>query len=248
MRSGFGFLSTIPVGISMEGIESLMRHVYIFPLIGASLGILFAAAALVLGYLLPASMTAIGLLLVIYRICGINHLDGLGDFGDGVTAHGDPEKKIRALKDVYLGSGAALFIIMVILTEFSTLSSIAPSALPWVLVAAEVGAKQAMLTFAAFSAPFHRGFGSIMIEKTNAKHFIAGLAMSAVLCSAALGWQGLVVLMVAAASALYLARVSARNFGGGSGDGIGASNEIARTLALLTALALQSGVTSWMPW
>lgn len=38
LKSGFGWLSSIPVGISMEGVEALMRHVYVFPLVGAVLG------------------------------------------------------------------------------------------------------------------------------------------------------------------------------------------------------------------
>ena len=38
LKSGFGWLSTIPVGISMEGVEALMKHVYVFPVVGLVLG------------------------------------------------------------------------------------------------------------------------------------------------------------------------------------------------------------------
>ena len=44
LRSGFGFLTTIPVGISMEGIEKLMKHIYLFPVVGAIVGLLLAGA------------------------------------------------------------------------------------------------------------------------------------------------------------------------------------------------------------
>jgi cobalamin-5'-phosphate synthase (EC 2.7.8.26) len=108
MRSGFGFLSTIPVGITMEGIEALMRHVYIFPIIGMALGLIFAAVAYLLDLFLPQDITAVCIMIAIYWVCGINHIDGLADFGDGVTAHGSIEKKIKAMKDVNLGSGGSV--------------------------------------------------------------------------------------------------------------------------------------------
>lgn len=244
MKSGFGFLSTIPVGISMEGIEALMRHVYIFPLIGFILGLIFAACAYLLCLFLPPDIVAIGVIIAIYKICGINHIDGLADFGDGITAHGSLEKKIKAMKDVNLGSGGAVFIIIVILSVFATLRSFDADILPFVLLAAEVSAKQSMLAFAAFTEPFQKGLGQIMIERTGGREFLIALMFSALISALLLKATGVLMLMFSVLSALYLAMISRRNFGGGSGDGIGASNEIGRAVALIVALAM--GVRGWM--
>jgi adenosylcobinamide-GDP ribazoletransferase len=114
-------------------------------------------------------------------------------------------------------------------------------------VAAEVAAKQSMIAFAAFSTSLQKGFGQIMIERTTWREFAIGLAISAVLCAAALGPLGLAVLAVSLTAALYMVRVSRRNFGGATGDGIGATNEVARAVALATALVL-GGVLPWMLW
>ena len=109
LKSGFGWLSTIPVGISMEGIEALMRHVYVFPLVGLVLGAILGGVAYIAGQALPANLVAIVVIVAIYKLCGINHIDGLADFGDGVIAHGTREKKVAAMKDVSLGTGGGSF-------------------------------------------------------------------------------------------------------------------------------------------
>jgi adenosylcobinamide-GDP ribazoletransferase len=231
----------------MEGIEALMRHVYIFPLIGLILGGVFALAAILASLLLPANLTAIVVIVAIYWICGINHLDGLADFGDGVIAHGPLEKKIQAMKDVHLGTGGGMFITLILLCNFTVISSLPPHLLPLALVACEVSAKQSMIAFAAFSTSLQKGFGQIMIERTGKKEFLIGLGISAILCAALLGLLGLAVLIVSLAAALILVQVAKKNFGGATGDGIGATNEICRAISLAGALVL-GGVVPWTPW
>jgi len=246
MRSGFGFLSTIPVGITMEGIEALMRHVYIFPIIGMALGLIFAAVAYLLDLFLPQDITAVCIMIAIYWVCGINHIDGLADFGDGVTAHGSIEKKIKAMKDVNLGSGGAVFVMMVLLSLYSAIRSMDHYILPAALIVSEISAKQSMLAFAAFTEPFHSGLGQIMIDRTGKREFLIAMIISSIASALLLNTTGLIMVISSVLSALYLARVSRRNFGGGSGDGIGASNEIGRAVALCAALAL--GVSGWTAW
>ena len=124
LKSGFGWLSTIPVGISMEGIEALMRHVYVFPLVGLALGAILGGVAYIAGQALPANLVAVVVIVAIYKLCGINHIDGLADFGDGVIAHGSREKKVHAMKDVSLGTGGAVFIAVILLAAFAIISDI----------------------------------------------------------------------------------------------------------------------------
>lgn len=247
LRSGLGWLSTIPVGISMEGIEALMRHVYVFPLLGAFLGLLLAGTAYIAALAVPSNLVALVVIVAIYKLCGINHIDGLADFGDGVIAHGTREKKIAAMKDVSLGTGGAVFVVVILLACFAIVSDMPASFLPMALLAAEVSAKQAMICFAAFSVSLQKGFGQIMIERTGTLHFLVGLAISAVLCVLALGPLGLAALLAAQAAALYLVAVAKNNFGGATGDGIGATNEVARVAALAAALA-SGGVLPWTLW
>ncbi len=244
LRSGFGWLSTIPVGISMEGIEALMRHVYVFPFVGLVLGAIFGAVAFLAGKILPGSIVAIVIIVAIYKLCGINHIDGLADFGDGVIAHGPVEKKVHAMKDVNIGTGGVVFIAVMLISMFAIVSNMPMWLLPLALVVSEVSAKQSMIAFAAFSKSLQKGFGQMMIERTGKREFFIGLVISVVLCAAALGPLGIATLALSQIAAIYMVAVAKRNFGGATGDGIGATNEVARAVALASALAL-GGVVSW---
>lgn len=237
----------------MEGIDALMKQIYLFPLVGGALGLIYAAAALVLTEVAPPGVAAALVIAVIYKLCGINHADGLADFGDGVTAHTTVEKKISAMKDVYIGTGGVVFVVVTILAVYTSISAIPGEALPVALIVAEVAAKQSMIAFAAFSVPLHKGFGSIAIENADRSDFLIGLAIAAIICGAFAGLFGVAVLLVAQISALYMTVVSKRNFGGATGDGFGATNEVARCVALAFAAILMTNgfgweVPLWTPW
>ena len=224
-----------------------MKHVYVFPVVGLALGALIGSAAYIAALALPANLVAVVVILAVYKLCGINHIDGLADFGDGVVAHGTLEKKVQAMKDVSLGTGGAVFIVVLLLATFAVVSDISRTLLPLALLAAEVSAKESMIAFAAFSRSLQKGFGQIMIERTGHRQFIIGLIFSAVVCAAALGPLGLAILAVSQAAALYMVTVARRNFGGATGDGIGATNEVCRLMALAAALAL-GGILPWTLW
>ncbi len=237
----------------MEGIEALMRHIYLFPLVGAVLGLIYAVIALVLSEFMSPGVVAALILVVIYKLCGINHADGLADFGDGVTAHTTVEKKISAMKDVYIGTGGVVFVVVTILAVYASLTAIPREALPLALVVAEVAAKQSMIAFAAFSTPLHKGFGQIAIENTKRSDFLVGIVIAALISGVIAGPFGIAVLLIAQISALYLVAISKRNFGGATGDGLGATNEVARCVALVAAAILTTNalgweVLFWTPW
>jgi adenosylcobinamide-GDP ribazoletransferase len=239
MRSGFGFLTTIPVGISMEGIEKLMKHIYLFPVVGAIVGLILAGIGYAASAVLPPSLTSITVIFFIYYLTGFNHIDGLADFGDGVAAHGTREKKIAAMRDTAVGTGGMIFCMIAILGVFSSLVSIAekneifPYLIPSALIAAETCAKQTMVTVAAFGKKLHYGFGAMTVENTKISDFAAGLVFTGAVCYLVLGSIGIGALIVSLSAGLLVLNTANRHFGGVSGDIVGASNEIGRLAALM---------------
>ncbi|MEA1863755.1 MAG: adenosylcobinamide-GDP ribazoletransferase [Euryarchaeota archaeon] len=253
-RSGLGFLTTIPVGISMEGLAALGKRVYLFPVIGVLIGVLIGAIGHLLGLFLPSGIAAVGTIVALYYLTGINHLDGLADFGDGVVAHGTREKKVGAMRDVSLGIGGVIFCVIVVLGLFAAVGEVlggvgvvsggarglaAGSNWGWgflmVMIASEVCAKQAMLTISAFGRSSHPGLGSIMIDETGLRECGMGLVFSGAVCWVVLAEGGLLLLGSAIGVAFLVLMTANRNFGGISGDVIGATNEIARVVALIVA-------------
>lgn len=247
----------------MEGLAALGKRLYLFPVIGAVIGLLIGGIGYLFRSVLPPEAASVLIIASLYYLTGINHLDGLSDFGDGFVAHGSREKKIDAMRDVSLGIGGVVFCVIAVLGLFAAISGILgldPAGAGYrflaVIIAAEVSAKQAMLTISAFGKSIHPGLGSIMIDETGPREFAIGLLFSAAVCvlvfagagggmyvgpgvGAGAGLPVLGVAMIGSAIALSLVvlRTANRNFGGISGDVIGATNEIARLGALLVAVA-----------
>ncbi|MGP8321000.1 MAG: adenosylcobinamide-GDP ribazoletransferase [Methanosarcinaceae archaeon] len=266
VRSGFGFLSTIPVGITMEGLDELMKRSYLFSFVGAVLGLIIGGSAFVFEMIFPPQISAVFIIVSIYYLTGLNHLDGLADFGDGATAHGSLEKKINALKDMSLGIGGVAYAVIALIALYASVTALQNGAVLLnctgmdaavvvfaTMFIAEVSAKQAMLTIAAFGKPIHEGLGSMAINNTNVPKFTIGLLFSAVVCifaSGIIGYLvvGIVALFASIISALVILNISNRHFGGINGDCIGTANEIGRIIAVITiVIMLQSGmeIFSW---
>ena len=266
VRSGFGFLSTIPVGITMEGLDELMKRSYLFVFVGAVLGLIIGASAFVFEIIFPPQVSAVFIIVSIYYLTGLNHLDGLADFGDGATAHGSLEKKINALKDMSLGVGGVAYTAIILIALYASITALQNGAVLLYHVGfdtavvvfvtmfiAEVSAKQAMLTIAAFGKPIHEGLGSMLINNTNMSKFTIGLLFSALICMLASGIigylaVGFLALFASIISALVILNISNRHFGGINGDCIGTANEIGRIIAVMAIVVmLRNGmeIFSW---
>jgi adenosylcobinamide-GDP ribazoletransferase len=235
LRSGFGFLTTIPVGITMEGIEKLMKHIYLFPVVGAVLGAIIGSIGFASSMIFPPLLTSLVVIASIYYFTGINHIDGLADFGDGVVAHGTKEKKIAAMRDTAVGIGGLIFCMVTILGIFSSIISIqdinVPILLP--LIVAETSAKQSMVTVAAFGRKLHEGLGAMTVENTKKSDFIIGMVFTGAVSYLVLGVFGIEAFIVSQLAGLLVLNAANHHFGGVSGDVAGASNEIGRLAALL---------------
>jgi adenosylcobinamide-GDP ribazoletransferase len=266
VRTGFGFLSTIPVGITMEGLDELVKRSYLFVFTGIILGLLIGMFTGIVEYVFPANISAALVIVFIYYLTGLNHLDGLADFGDGCTAHGSLEKKISALKDMSLGIGGVAYCVIGLILLYASISSLqqqiymtgAISSLPqWTLLplslfVSEIGAKQGMLTIAAFGKSIHEGLGSMVIDKTDGGKYLAGFIMGGIVSVLGLGLIGLIGFVAAILGAFGVLNVSNRHFGGVNGDCIGTANEIARLTSLIAitmalfAINAGYGGLSWM--
>ncbi|MDW7732758.1 MAG: adenosylcobinamide-GDP ribazoletransferase [Methanolobus sp.] len=251
VRSSFGFLSTIPVGITMEGLDEFFKRTYLHILVGIVLGLIMGAVAFVLESFLSPQLSAVFIIIFVYYLTGLNHLDGIADLGDGLTAHGSREKKLKALKDMSLGIGGVAFAALTLIAFYAALVSLQAEALNVsasvtdmaVIVfismfVAEVSAMQSMLTIAAFGKSIHEGLGSILVNSTTMPKYFLGFVMGIIACTFAF-WligiplAGAIAFLAAIAATFILLNISNRHFGGVNGDVIGSSNEVGRIIALI---------------
>ena len=264
-RDLLSFLTIIPVGGKEDFIFTTAEHVYLFPIIGAFIGILAGAYFIGAGYvvrfllglttplitlpiatlskLVVAAMTVAFLMV----LTGLQHFDGLIDLGNafGVRNLHDRKMVAHAWTVTYWG---ALLALIVEFAAFIGLFLVNPIYAFGAIVAAELSAKLAMVTIVWIGKPTHKGLGSIFLAKAKNKLNAVAYALSVLIVAPFFALSGKPILslvgvglvLVSVPVALVMKKVSEWIFGGVSGDMIGATNEVARatTLILIAAVLL----------
>ena len=232
-----GFFTIIPI---RDGdFEGAADHAYLLPALGALIAVICSAFAISGFYLFSPLVTGTIVLLVALVITGFNNIDGLADLADGMMVHGDAARKRSAMKDTQLGiSGlvSCIFVIWLSVAAFSELAVLGLLILIKSILLSEVGSKYAMLFISYLGTPSHDGLGSIFLERVGNFQITLGsiIAIIIVLFTGPIASAVLIVIPVV----LILTIISKRNFGGVSGDIIGACGEISRVVILLGVLAI----------
>lgn len=223
------FATILPLG-KPQDIEEFARCSWLYPLAGYVIGCLAALPALfITNHMIAAAVT----IAIVFLLSGAHHLDGLLDLGDGLMAHGDRDKRIRALTDRQVGAGGVCAGVVTTLLLFSGLQ--ASSSMAAVIIIGEVCAKFSMAFLTAYGEPFREGIHSYL-------HGFArpGFPFLAILLCIPLFLLPVTPFKIGAAGAVmiicpaFLLLLSRRLFGGINGDVVGASNEITRALVIIT--------------
>ena len=203
----------------------------------ACCGALVYAVAFQLG--MPAGPAATLALAATMLTTGCLHEDGLSDTADGFGGGRTRERKLEIMRDSRIGSYGAAALGLSMLLRFSALAALpGPWAVFWALVAAHM-ASRALIPAFMQSLPGARadglsaGAGGI----AEATAFTAlGLGLVGLL---ALGISGAVVAaLVLAALFLGFRRLCRDQIGGQTGDTLGALQQLAEIVLLLSASAL----------
>ncbi len=227
------------VGFSPEMLRASAAH---FPAVGALVGTLtaavFAALMVLLGEL-PAGVwvaavlsTAFGVLLT-----GAFHEDGLADTADGLGGGWTPERVIEIMKDSRIGSYGAIALVLALLSKVTLLVTLAQISLSWVLaglLAAHVSSRTAPLFI--IRALKHVGDLPHSKSKPLADEISRmGLLVGVLWWACAMAGVSLVLpaqawllgSLGAALGAVAVAWRLQRRIGGYTGDGLGASQQVA---------------------
>ncbi|MFB6361614.1 MAG: adenosylcobinamide-GDP ribazoletransferase [Halobacteriales archaeon] len=239
LRGAIAFLTRIPVGHGEQDWERFRERPGTMLLAGYLLGVALVPALLLP---LPAATAAIVFAVWLYVLAGINHVDGLADLGDALVVHGDPDHRRTVMQDTTAGVGAVLVISLAVvgLVLGGFRLAAAPIAAVGVILAAEVGAKLSMATVVCFGSAAFDGLGAQLTERAGHRSFLwpAVLALPAGVATWPNPAAAVAILAAVLVAALMLAW-GRRNLGGVNGDIMGATNEIARVVAI------HAGVLVW---
>jgi adenosylcobinamide-GDP ribazoletransferase len=226
------FTTTLPLGKPQE-FEHFARHSYLYPLAGYVIG---GIVALLVFWIPDPAIAAAVAIAALFLLTGCNHFDGLVDLGDALMAHGDRERRIRALTDRQVGAGGIATAVAVTFILFAGLQASA-SVIAAVLTG-EVCAKFSMALLTSVGKPFDDGIHGYLFRFSRPYFPVIAffLCLPLILLPVPL-WKLAAAAVLMVLCPLILLMISGKLFGGINGDIVGASNEITRA-AVIVLLAL----------
>jgi adenosylcobinamide-GDP ribazoletransferase len=237
-RAAIVFLTRVPIGGGPYSDDEWRWSAAHFPLVGAALGALTAAADRLL---LPVGdlAAAIGAVGVSMLLTGAFHEDGLADTADALGGGYDREKVLAILKDSRIGAFGACALVVSILGRAALIERLGPGAawaLPLVGAIARVGPVwQAVTMPYATSATVARSAAVAAagpVQATVATAWALALAAIVVVaghvpCARVAAIAAAVATVTVITAWRYKARV-----GGVTGDFLGATEQLCELVAL----------------
>lgn len=223
------FLTRLPApAIDVFDPADLSRSALWFPVVGAIVGAIVAAAVTVGGLASPWIGALLGLVAWVW-VTGALHLDGLGDVTDALAgSHRSPEKLLQIMRDPHLGAFGAIAITLQLIAKLVLLAEVGTQAgfMPLILIAAwaRLGAPVWSLTVPSLAT----GSGERFSWQIDPR-FIAAEAAVLTLITVWFAPLLLAALLIIPAVALYWRY----RLGGITGDCLGAGIEVTETLLLL---------------
>jgi adenosylcobinamide-GDP ribazoletransferase len=240
LRAAISFLSVIPISrFSIIDINDVALGMHFFPLVGAILGFGIGALAYVISFYLPPLVVGFVVVFSLVMVSGINHIDALADFADGMMSKGGKDAKHRAMNDPTIGSAGAVALILYISGMIIVVSSFSTSSkLLFSIFVSEVIAKYTMVLQANVGHSAWEGSSSPFTKAMkDRRRIIAATGFMLPLVCIATGLIGIMSLTSSTIIAMLVQYCSNRNLGGISGDVLGASNEISRLSSLIVTLS-----------
>jgi adenosylcobinamide-GDP ribazoletransferase len=230
--SVFSFLTIIPVGSS--DLQTVARHMYLFPIIGIVIGLVAGSAGYGLSLFLEPLVVGLLIAAGLVLITGIHHTDGLSDFADGLMARGTKERKLEVMRDPSVGSAGIVTIVLYVAGVVIALSSIRGFDLFYAILVGEIIAKFSMVLVASIGPSAWQGSNSPFVDTMKDRKKLA-IAAAITVASIAIFQNnvGFLALGVGIILTVFIVYVSRRSFGGVSGDIMGATNEITRLSSFL---------------
>lgn len=234
------FLTIIPIGklSKGDGLENISKSMFLFPFIGLLIGLLTLPVVLISFYFFNQFVSAFIVTIFLIILTGIHHTDALADFADGIMVRGNKDKKYKVMHDPRIGSAGTVavsgyFIGMVIV--ISSITSL--ERLMIAIILSEIMSKYSMVLQSHYCESAWDGYSSLFTKNMKSKKKMAIatiITIILILLISNMSVIGLQIFIVGIICCLVVIYISKKNFGGITGDVMGATNEIVRLCSLLS--------------
>jgi adenosylcobinamide-GDP ribazoletransferase len=238
LRIGLSLCTRLPLGPAAPvGEGDVARASWTLPIAGLMVGL---AGTLVYWLAIrlnvappPAAALTLATTLL---LTGAMHEDGLADTADGLGGR-TREQKLEIMRDSRIGTFGACALAISLLLRWSTIADIAePRYVALALISAHVAARACLPAFMRL-VPLARSDGlSSGAGSPPGSSVVAALLLGALCLLFSFGLTGTVVaLLMLALVGILLARIATKQFGGQTGDVLGAMEQIGEAAILLIA-------------
>jgi adenosylcobinamide-GDP ribazoletransferase len=237
------FLTRIP--IRLRAAPNLAKAVPWFPVVGALIGAAIGGVAAGLMELTAPGVAAVVAVLFGIIVTGAFHEDGLADTADAMGGW-TPERRREILKDSRHGSYGVAAMCGTIMLRIACIAALTPAAAFAALVAAHTLGRGAAVGVMGFAPPVSTdGLGADYARSLTRSRAVIGVAGALAITALATGWWVGPFAVAALISAVLVAAVARRAFGGVSGDILGAIEQVAECAILVVATGLASRYSLW---
>jgi adenosylcobinamide-GDP ribazoletransferase len=237
ISSVFSFLTIFPS--SNANLENIAKYMYLFPIVGITIGLLVGSFGFGLSFLLDPLLVSLLVVASIAIVTGIHHADGLADFADGLMVKGSKDRKLQAMKDLSTGSAGIVAIVLYLIGLVVTISLTSGFDLFRAILISEILAKFSMVLMASLGNSASLGSNSPFVKIMKDKKKLAAAFIIMLIPVIAIGeTTGLLMLGVTVTITLFLLAISTRSFGGITGDVLGATNELTRLASLMVFVSI----------
>jgi len=231
--AAFQFLTISPTIVKrMFTSQEMGRAVGWFPFVGVVLGFLLYIVSYTTRLILPVSVSAAITLFAWIIFTRAFHLDGFMDTCDGLFGGWTPERRLEIMKDSRMGAFGVAGGVLVLLTEFSALSS-STNLFTAILLATTLGRWASPLVIYSFPYAREDGLGIEMKRNVTLREVILATLIAGITAWFVAGWIGFLLMLGAAAVGFLVAFYAMRLLSGLTGDIYGTVTTLVEMLVLV---------------
>lgn len=234
--AAFTLLTRIPLPVDHAKTgERAARAAWVYPFVGAVLGLIAGTIALTLAAIGVqtglAAAIAIGTLML---FTGALHEDGLSDCADGLGGGTTVQRRLDIMKDSRIGAFGAAALGFAILARWSGYEAVIAVDWIWAFIAVGAASRLPMVLVMYGMLLARPGGLAATVGLVTAPVAIIATLLTLILCVASIGLLALPVIVVSALICLPLCYLAWRRIEGYTGDILGGCQQIAEIAALAT--------------
>jgi adenosylcobinamide-GDP ribazoletransferase len=234
------FLTIIPIGklSKTNGLENISKRMFLFPFIGLLIGLVTIPVVLLSFYFFNQFVASLIVAIFLIVLTGIHHTDALADFADGIMVRGNKDKKYKVMHDPGIGAAGTIAVSAYLVGMVIAISSITSlERLMIGIILSEIISKYSMVLQSHYCVSAWNGYSSLFTKNMKSKKKMAIatiITIISIILISNMSVLGLQIFIVGITCCFVVTYVSKKNFGGITGDVMGATNEIVRLCSLLS--------------